>query len=489
VSDGVLLIDLASVVHPLWHMSASEPDPDHCAKQSIAKIHALASGRPHVAVCADSPISKRKQEDPTYKSQRPAQEATLSHQIALVETRLKADGFPVWKVDGYEADDLIASAVNVAAERDIPVEIVSSDKDLLALVCDEIGVSVKTPLKGERFDEAAVSLKFNIRPEQMRDYLSLVGDASDGVKGVPSIGPKSAAELLATFGTLDALMAALPQGRDALKMTPARYSALKDGIPLMHAARAMITLRADAPIPFDEILQDRIAAIAASEDTMTDLLTPDSAETAVAERLAEPTTETKPSAVVTAPATVMPDGPAETALIVAEPGTSDWNKGLEPRSLGDARVVAKWLFASRLFTQFGAPEAVLAVLLAGRELGLGAMASLRAFHVVQGRPTMAADFIRALVLASGKAQYFDCVERMATTATWKTKRVNSDHETVLTYTLDEAKTAGLVAPNSGWTKHPADLCAKTGSTKLARLVYPDVTFGLYSPSELGGDDL
>jgi hypothetical protein len=134
------------------------------------------------------------------------------------------------------------------------------------------------------------------------------------------------------------------------------------------------------------------------------------------------------------------------------------------------------------------------VVLAGRELGLGAMASLRGFHIIEGRPSMAADLIRSLVISSGKAEYFRIVERTADRATWETKRKGDPQPVTLTYTWAEAEAAQvpLHGRNGGptqWVKSRADMLAKTASTKLARLVYPDVCFGLYAPAELGGEEI
>jgi hypothetical protein len=101
---------------------------------------------------------------------------------------------------------------------------------------------------------------------------------------------------------------------------------------------------------------------------------------------------------------------------------------------------------------------------------------------------MAADLMRALVLASGKAEYFMCRSRSKNSATWETKRKGDPTSCELTYTFDEAVLAGLIRPRSGWEKHPADMVAKTASAKLCRMVYADVTFGLYSAEEMGGGD-
>jgi len=103
--------------------------------------------------------------------------------------------------------------------------------------------------------------------------------------------------------------------------------------------------------------------------------------------------------------------------------------------------------------------------------------------VIDGKPTLKADAIRALILRSGKADYFRIVERSATVCTFATKR-KGDPEVTLSYTFEEAQAAGLVKPNSGWVKNPADMLVARASAKLARLVYPDVIHGLYAPEEL-----
>lgn len=477
----VLLIDLSGLVHAFWHVSSTNPDPDATAKQAVAKVHALASRYTHAAVCADSGRSFRRDIDPTYKANRPELDAPIKHQLRLAQDMLTEDGFALWKADGFEADDIIASASMKAIEAGHQVCIASNDKDLMQLVCED--VTILSPMTGNTYDAAGVVTKFGVGPAQMRDYLTLVGDSSDNVKGVQGIGPKKAADLLQRFQRLDVLMEqAGTKDREAIGLTPAIYAAIKDSTAVINRARELVTLRTDAPVPFDDIFKDRVST--RGQDTMTDTL--ESAETAVATRLEAPTGDVKPGTDV-----AQPSAAAETALVRAEvvEANGDWSRGLEPRTLGDARVVSKWFMESRLFSQFGSPQAVLSVILAGRELGLGAMASLRGFHVVEGRPCIAADLLRGLVLASGKAEYFTCTERTAESATWITKRVGSPHEMSVTYTMDDAKAAKLTRPGSGWEKHPADMLAKSASTKLCRLAYADLSFGLYSPVEMGGDEL
>ena len=115
----ILLIDLSSIAHPIWHMSQQEPDPDHTSQRTAAVVRSLAADHPNTAICCDSPQSFRKDLDPTYKANRPPSEAALHHQIDLACEALAADGFPIWKVDGFEGDDLIATATYKLGASDV----------------------------------------------------------------------------------------------------------------------------------------------------------------------------------------------------------------------------------------------------------------------------------------------------------------------------------------------------------------------------------
>lgn len=157
--------------------------------------------------------------------------------------------------------------------------------------------------------------------------------------------------------------------------------------------------------------------------------------------------------------------------------------------MSQAIQVSNLLRASHL--EFGkgyvTGESILSTIIAGREMGLPAMASLRAFHIIDNKPTLSAGVIHAKVLTSGLAEYFRCTERTELQATFVTKR-RGEPEISLTFTFDEAKQAWTKEPGaflkSGWGKNPKDMLVARASTKLARLVYPDVVMGLYSPEEM-----
>ncbi len=372
----LLLIDLSAIAHQMWHVSQSEPDPDATATKTVDRVRALAASHPHAAVCCDSGRSFRHEIDPSYKAQRPQQEAPLRHQIALSRERLAADGFPVWAVKGFEADDLIATATARAlAIEGTTVLIASADKDLLQLVGPR--VRAKSTTTGDIADEAAVKAKFGVMPAQMRDYLSLVGDASDNVVGAKGIGPKRAAELLGLFETLDEVYAAIKVGN--AKFPPATVSSLAEFDARRATVRELITLRADVPIPFEEIAAERVAKAAPLETpSMEDLI-------AVAEQPREGPTaapEAAPEPAQPSPAEAkQPQAIAVRAPDVLAPAPSEWGKQLEPRSLVEAQGLATAMYNARLFNGYGNAPAVLSTIMAGRELGLQSMAALRAILI------------------------------------------------------------------------------------------------------------
>ena len=119
------------------------------------------------------------------------------------------------------------------------------------------------------------------------------------------------------------------------------------------------------------------------------------------------------------------------------------------------------------------------------------ISSLRAFHVIEGKPTLAADLIRALILKSGACEYFRCTERTAERATFVAKR-KDEPELSLTYTIEEGRLAfqgdDRAWTRSAWGRTPADMLVARAGAKLARLIAPDVTSGLYAPEELTDGD-
>lgn len=472
-----VLIDFSSIAYPLWHIHGGDVDPRKVADQILAKVMSLAHGQPHVAICVDSPTSKRKAIDPTYKANRPAREEALTHQMAVALDQLAADGFPIWMVDGYEADDVIASAVAALSAEGTPILVCTADKDLLQLA-DLSNVRIKSTRTGEELDAAGVKAKLGIEPDQVRDYLVLVGDASDNISGVKGIGPKRAVDLLTEYRSVAGLYAALDQ-RQTRGLTPAIVAALDAFRERVDTVTQLVDLTYDLPLPLDALRTPRepvSATLFLDADEPEDaMLTPEPAAEVMLED---------------APAAPPPTPKAAAALVPvvepAAPAPAKWELQLEPRSMTEAKTLAGMMHESRLFLgSYGHPAAILSTILAGRELGLQAMAALRGIHIVEGRPALSASLMVALILRSGLAEYFRPVSLSTESVTFETKRKGRGEKPITyTYTLDEARAAGLVKEKSGWAKNPQDMLVARASSKLARLVYPDLLFGLYTPEEL-----
>ncbi len=150
-------------------------------------------------------------------------------------------GIPLVSLDSFEADDLIGTFATQARE---PVQIVSIDKDLAALLSD----TVTMVINGKLFGPAECFAKFGVRPDQIRDFLALTGDSADNIKGCPGIGAKKAAVLLTKFGTLDAARAATDE---ELGLGPKTLAQFRDWDPTL--ALKLVTLITDAPIHINDI--------------------------------------------------------------------------------------------------------------------------------------------------------------------------------------------------------------------------------------------
>src|SRR5438128_189858 len=482
----VVLIDLHAIAHMLWHVSGSDPNPDAVSVKTVERVRALASNQPHIAICTDSGKSFRHELSADYKATRPESDAALQHQIAEAVDLLKDDGFPIYAVKCFESDDLIATATTYLTEHQVHVTIVTSDKDLLALVNEH--VTVKSVRDGSLLTPATVHDKFGVWPAQIPDYLALVGDTSDNIQGAKGIGPKTAARLLAEHGSLDAMYAQYSANGNApfhLGFTPALATNLREFRERLPLVRQLVTLRTDAPINLAPVLNHRTTInVNDFHPEGAPMLLPDAdvePQVPLPEEDDRPTPPSPPT-----PEPLPPPMPAARSLELV-PTTTEWDRQLEPRSIHEAKQLAQDLFASRLFSAYGHPAGVLATILAGRELGLPAIASLRAFHIIDGKPTMSASLLRALVLRSGLAEYFICTARTDTAATFKTNRKSDPEQVTLTYTLAEAQTAWSKGDEawkkSGWARNCADMLVARSSSKLARLVYADILEGLYSTEE------
>ena len=143
---------------------------------------------------------------PDYKANRPPAPPDLTKQIPIVRDLIRAFGWPIFEQAAWEADDLISALATAFTGRD--VRIVSADKDLAQLVNDRVSMLVPCKTGGfELRDAAGVVERYGVPPEGIVDYLALLGDTADNIPGIDGVGAKTAAKLIAEFGSIDAILA------------------------------------------------------------------------------------------------------------------------------------------------------------------------------------------------------------------------------------------------------------------------------------------
>ncbi|WP_029007279.1 DNA polymerase I [Azospirillum halopraeferens] len=177
-----------------------------------------------------------------YKAQRPEPPEELKPQFALIREATDAFCLPCLELEGYEADDLIATYARLASAAGREVTIVSSDKDLMQLV--RPGVRMLDPIKNKPIGPAEVQEKFGVPPEKVVDVQALAGDSVDNVPGVPGIGVKTAAQLITEYGDLETLLARAGEIKQ-----PARRQKLIDFAEQARISQRLVRLEDHVPVP------------------------------------------------------------------------------------------------------------------------------------------------------------------------------------------------------------------------------------------------
>lgn len=196
----------------------------------------------HLAVVFDTARrSFRNEIYPEYKAHRPPPPEDLVPQFPLVRDATRAFNVACVEMEGFEADDLIATYADLAVAAGHEVVIVSSDKDLMQMVGER--VSMRDPMKQTVIREEQVVEKFGVGPDKVIDVQALAGDSSDNVPGVPGIGVKTAAELIGAYGDLETLL-----GRAGEIKQPKRRQNLLENAGLARVSRELVTLKRDVPV-------------------------------------------------------------------------------------------------------------------------------------------------------------------------------------------------------------------------------------------------
>ena len=220
------------------------------ASRAIVKLISQHNCR-YVAVVFDAGAKTFRNEIlSSYKGNRPPPPDDLIPQFDLVYEAAQYLGCQTYKQVGFEADDIIATLVHQAKTANLPVTMVTDDKDVMGLIRED------TPkchqwlyTKKEMMDSVGVRNKFGVNPSQMVDYLSLLGDASDNVPGVKGVGAKSAMTLLQHFGNLESIYASLDEVSGLnIRGAASVQNKLKVGKETAFLAKRLIALRTDVPI-------------------------------------------------------------------------------------------------------------------------------------------------------------------------------------------------------------------------------------------------
>jgi DNA polymerase-1 len=251
---ALYLVDLSGYVYRAYHaiapLSSSKGEVTHAVMGTVNMLQKVVNDRKpkFFAVAMDSRTpSFRKTIDPRYKATRPPTPPDLASQMVRCREVVEAYAIPIYQEDGLEADDLIAAVTARALDAGLSVVVVSADKDLMQLVHDaDSRVVLWDSMRDRVYGPKEVETKFGVVPSKLRDLLALTGDSSDNVPGVPSVGPKTAADLLNQFGTLEAIYARL----DEVKR-PKLREALVTNEADARLSQKLVTLDKDAKIHWD----------------------------------------------------------------------------------------------------------------------------------------------------------------------------------------------------------------------------------------------
>lgn len=248
---SVYLIDGNSYVyrafHALPYLSNSKGQPTHAVlgfTNMLLKI--LKERQPDYLAIAFDHKGKtlRHQVFESYKIHRPPMPEGLSLQLPYIYKLVEGLRIPLLMMEGYEADDILATVTKKALDKGYEVTIVASDKDILQLVGPS--VRVYDPMKEAIVGEPEVRERFGVRPDQVVEVMGLMGDASDNIPGVPGVGEKTAISLIQEFGSIEALKESLDRiQRPKLKET------LKEHMDLALLSRQLATLHAHLPVEIE----------------------------------------------------------------------------------------------------------------------------------------------------------------------------------------------------------------------------------------------
>ncbi len=559
---SIALVDISYLFKKHWHLPANKDVRLAAAHGALRDLESLASSagseKPaeHIIVCCDWGPYKRQETYPEYKANRPEREPEELQQMRYLMDEMKRLGYPIARVRGYEADDVIATLAKQYSEWCRDVRIVGPDKDVSQCISENVRQFI--PSSGDRpweiRDSAGVISKFGVYPQRMPMYQALVGDSSDNIPGVDKVGPKTAMEIVNQYHSPTKLAEALPTLRlqsvrngDAVKASlianwekfilSLKLVTLDTNVPLdaeallvrgeeqptteplvdMTLEEEPAILRNETPMPsapepandHDEALaeatrlyQEKLpelqkAARSEDADEHYEEERRQNEEHEAREKLASQYdgagTLPRSERILRPPVKAQP---RESSIITVPSYTQTRHgmvtKDMQPLDLDAAITFAKWFAEGGLYIKkFKNAAQIFTIIAKARELSLPLTVVLDNYHIVEGKPCPSADLIRALAERDPGFEYLMPVELSATRCTWRGKHRRHPTHVDYTYTIEEAREAGLPrkGPNgpNNWLTRPQDMLSKTAGSKLSRILWPGATMGLYCLEEMGYD--
>ncbi|MBX2849764.1 MAG: DNA polymerase I [Acidiferrobacterales bacterium] len=250
--DGSSYLYRAFYVPQLKRMQTASGQPTGAVYGTINMIKSLASDYPDaqlVAIFDAKGKTFRNDIYSEYKANRPPMPDELRSQVDYVHRAIKALGLPFIAMPNVEADDVMGTYAKQASEHGKSVLVATGDKDMAQIV--NANVNLIDTMKKVVYDEQGVVEKYGVRPDQIIDYLTLMGDTSDNIPGVPKVGPKTAVKWLAEYGSLDEIV------KNAEKIGGKVGENLREFIPSLARSKDLVTIRCelDMELPLDKLVQ------------------------------------------------------------------------------------------------------------------------------------------------------------------------------------------------------------------------------------------
>ena len=263
-TDSVILIDGSSYVYRAYHalppLTTSSGHPTGAVRGVTTMVMRILEDHPNSPIGmifdAKGDTFRHEMYD-EYKANRPPMPDDLRPQIQPIYDIVEALGIKIFVVDNVEADDVIGTLAKEAEEKGIPTVISTGDKDLAQLVTKNI--KLVNTMTNEVLDQKGVEKKFGVLPDQIIDYLALVGDTSDNIPGVNKVGPKTAVNWLSKYGTVESII----EKSDEISGKVGEY--LREGIEQLKLSQQLTTIKKDVPLDFgiedlavNDINQDKL---------------------------------------------------------------------------------------------------------------------------------------------------------------------------------------------------------------------------------------